>query len=425
MRKVLLITYYWPPAGGPGVQRWLKFVTHLPEYGVQPVLFVPENPTYPFTDDSLLHELPEGITIYRGKIREPLRWASWMFGKKSRKMSAGQLPGKEAGLVSKFLLWIRANLFVPDARVFWVKPSAVSVKAILQKENIDTLITTGPPHSVHLIALLLKKEMPFTWVADFRDPWTRIGYHADLPMTRAVKRRHASLEKQVLQTADTVIATSRTTAAEFEQIRGKEVKVVTNGYDARKYAQVDVPLDKNFTLSHIGSLLKDRNPEPLWRAISELRASDPGFSSDFRLKLAGSISDTVRQSVRQFGLEDCTEYLGYVQHARALALQKSSQVLLLLEIDREETRGIIPGKLFEYLASGRPVVALGPKQWEAGEILQETGNGRYFTYLEKEAMQKHLLHLYHTYKKGGLISSTASTEAYSRKVLTGKLAKLL
>lgn len=425
MKKVLLITYYWPPAGGPGVQRWLKFVTYLPQYGIQPVLYIPENPEYPLEDETLLRELPKGIKVYRGKIREPLRWASWFGGRSARKMSSGQLPGEEASWKSRLLMWLRANLLVPDARILWVKPSVSRVMEILRKEGIDTLVTTGPPHSLHLIGLRVRKLMQVKWVADFRDPWTRISYHSELPMTAAVRRRHKYLEQQVLVAADEVIATSRTTATELAGVRGGEVKVVTNGFDAQKYAAVKVPLDTQFTLSHIGSLLKDRNPGSLWKALAELREEHTGFRRHFRLQLVGNCSELVKDSILQAGLEDCTEFLGYVHHGKALALQKSSQCLLLIEIDREETRGIIPGKLFEYLASGRPVLGVGPRDWEAGQLLETSGNGTYCLYEEKEKIKSTLLSWFEQYQEGKLMHGPAAVSKYTRKALTEELAKLL
>lgn len=425
MKKVLLITYYWPPAGGPGVQRWLKFVTHLPQFGIQPVLFIPENPEYPQVDDTLLGDLPKGISVYRGKIREPLRWASWFGGGSAKKMSSGQLPGEGAGWKSRLLMWLRANLLVPDARVLWVRPSVPRLLEIMESEGIDTVITTGPPHSVHLIGLQAKKHRNLNWIADFRDPWTRISYHAELPMTDAVKRRHAHLEQQVLAAADQVIATSKTTAAELKKIRGKEVQVITNGFDEQQYQAVEVPLDSEFTLSHIGSLLKDRNPVNLWSVLGELRAEDEEFRQHFKLQIIGNCSDVVKESICKAGLEECTSFLGYVHHGKAIALQKSSQSLLLIEIDRPETRGIIPGKLFEYLASGRPVLAVGPEQWEAGQLLQESGNGRYFGYEDKEGIRSILLQWFKKYQQGGLPSGPAQVEKYTRKALTKELAKLL
>lgn len=425
MKKVLLITYYWPPAGGPGVQRWLKFVTHLPSFGIQPVLYIPENPEYPLIDETLLEELPKGITVYRGKIREPLRWARIFSGGSTRKMSTGQLPGKKAGIKARLLMWLRANLLVPDARVFWVKPSIKRVNDILEAEDIDTVITTGPPHSVHLIGMGIKKLTPVKWIADFRDPWTNISYHSELPMSRTVKERHKYLERQVLQAADEVIATSKTTAIELSQIRERKVHVITNGYDHLKYSQVEVPLDKNFTVSHIGSLLKDRNPKVLWAAFARLGEEVPGFREDFRLLLAGSVSLAVREQLTEYGLDDNTDYLGYVHHSKALRLQKASQCLLLIEIDRKETRGIIPGKLFEYLASRRPVLAIGPSQWEAGELLETEGHGKYFTYSEEKQVIDHLKGLYQAYKENRLEPGNSSVERYSRKAITAELAKII
>ncbi|MEL6484974.1 MAG: glycosyl transferase family 1, partial [Bacteroidota bacterium] len=211
MQKVLILTYYWPPAGGPGVQRWLKFVKYLPEFGIEPILYVPDNATYPIVDEKLVEEIPEGITVLRQKIREPYRWASFLSKSKTQTISRGMIAKKKQGLLEKVLLWVRGNFFIPDARVAWVKPSVDFLQSYLQKHDIQTVITTGPPHSVHLIGLGLKEKMNIRWVADFRDPWTSIGYHEKLRLSKASQQKHKELERKVLSSADQIVVTSQAT----------------------------------------------------------------------------------------------------------------------------------------------------------------------------------------------------------------------
>ena len=255
MEKVLIITYYWPPSGGPGVQRWLKFVKYLRDYGIEPVVYVPENPHYPLLDESLATEIPRNLEIIRKPIFEPYSIASLFSKKDTEKISSGLIPDEEKqGLLQKMMLYIRGNYFVPDARKFWVKPSVEFLLEYLEENKIRTVITTGPPHSLHLIGLGLKEELDIRWIADFRDPWTSIGYHDQLKLTSATKEIHKEMESRVLQAADQIITTSFTTKREFKEITTTPITVITNGYDVER---IDRPaLDDHFSICHIGSLLR-------------------------------------------------------------------------------------------------------------------------------------------------------------------------
>ncbi|MGM1054279.1 MAG: glycosyl transferase family 1 [Bacteroidota bacterium] len=424
MKKVLIITYYWPPAGGPGVQRWLKFVKYLRDFDIEPVVYIPENPDYPLMDETLKNEIPKDISILKKRIFEPYFLAGMFSKKQTSTISSGIINAeKEQSFIQKLLLFIRGNFFIPDARKFWVKPSIKYLSEYIQKNNIDTIITTGPPHSVHLIGLGLKEKQAIRWIADFRDPWTSIGYHKKLKLTEASEIKHKRLEEKVLKEASDIITTSFTTKAEFEQITDKPIMVITNGYDVFYSAQVK--LDEKFTISHIGSLLSGRNPLNLWLVLGELINENGDFSKDFRLKLVGALSDEVVNSIKKSGLNEHLELIGYVSHPEALRIQRSSQVLLLVEINSEETRGIIPGKLFEYMAAKRPVLAIGPEKWDVEKILQETGSGNYFNYRERENLKFRILEYYDLYKKDALRSDSKNIEKYSRKNLTQKLAELL
>lgn len=282
MNKVLIVTYYWPPAGGPGVQRWLKFVKYLRDFNIEPIVFIPENPNYPITDAAFLKEVPEGIKIIQQPIFEPYQLASFLSSKKTKRISSGIIQTKNQSTLEKILLWIRGNLFIPDARKYWIKPSVKAIANILQQESIDTVITTGPPHSVHLIGLGLKEKLGVTWLADFRDPWTTIGYHKKLKLTEGAKRKHKFLEKRVLNVADHVIVTSPSTKSEFQALTQQPISVITNGFD--EYHITEQPLDKEFTMVHIGSLLTGRNPENLWRVLSEIISENIAFKKIFKLR---------------------------------------------------------------------------------------------------------------------------------------------
>lgn len=420
MKKILIIAYYWPPAGGPGVQRWLKFVKYLRDFEIEPVVYVPENPEYPLIDTSLLNEVPEGITVFKQPIVEPYRFASFLSKKKTKQISSGIIQTKTQSITEKLLLWIRGNFFIPDARKYWVRPSVTYLHGILKQEGIETIVTTGPPHSVHLIGHYLKEFNKVQWIADFRDPWTSIGYHKKLKLTKFAKERHKELERLVLNSADKIVVTSATTKREFRQLSTKPIKVITNGYDTNR--PTEVVLDEQFTISHIGSMLTGRNPENLWQVLSELIKEHESLKKQLRLQFIGVLSKDVSMSLKAYGLEPFVIVVGYVGHDVAIRYQQQSQVLLLAEINSEETRGIIPGKLFEYMASGRPILGLGPKDWEVAAIVSQTKTGAIFEYASHNDLKNVLLNWFHQYENKGLRVNSVGVDTYSRRELTRQLA---
>ncbi|SHI61579.1 glycosyltransferase family 4 protein [Flavobacterium terrae] len=424
MKKVLIITYYWPPAGGPGVQRWLKFVKYLPDFDIQPVVYIPENPTYPIVDEGLVEEVSKKAIILKNKIVEPYGLASVFSKKNTKGISSGIIPNQKKQTFSqKAMLWVRGNLFIPDARVLWVKPSVKFLKEYIKEHNIDTIITSGPPHSLHLIGLQLKEELKVNWLADFRDPWTTIGYHSALKLSSYADKKHKALESKVLNNADTIIVTSKTTKAEFEKLTTKPIEVITNGYDVEKV--VTKSLDEKFTLAHIGSFLSDRNPKILWEVLSELIRENDEFAQKFELKLIGKVSQEILDTIERLGLKSHLNNLGYVSHAEAIQHQRKSQALLLVEIDSEETKSIIPGKVFEYMVSERPIVAIGPKDSDFAELIVSTNTGSFFTYSEKERLKSTLLSHFEKYLQKELKVYPVGLQQYSRKSLTQKLSLLL
>ena len=424
MKKILIIAYYWPPAGGPGVQRWLKFAKYLPEFGVDPIVYVPENPTYPIIDETLINDIPDGITIIKQPINEPYNLASFFSKKDSRTISKGIIPNeKRQSIFQKLLLYIRGNFFIPDARKNWVKPSINFLSKYIDEQGIDTVITTGPPHSLHLIGLGLKTNLSVNWIADFRDPWTTIGYHKKLRLNAFSKKRHKQLEKKVLNSADLVIVTSFVTKAEFEDITSKPIHVITNGYD---YEKIEKPsLDTRFSISHIGTLLSDRNPEMLWEVLRELTKENNTFKSFLQINLIGNVSKEIIESLEAFELTQYLNLKGYVAHEEAIKYQRKSQLLLLIEIDSEETRCIIPGKLFEYMVSERPIIAIGPENSDMEQLITETNTGHYFSYTERKLLKETILKQFDSFRTNELKSHAIGLQQYSRKALTEKLAKLI
>lgn len=422
-KKVLIIAYYWPPAGGPGVQRWLKFVKYLPEFGVEPIVFVPENASYPIVDESLNAEVPSSATLIKFPIKEPYKLAGFL-SKSSKSISKGIIPDKrKQSLMQKLMLYVRGNFFIPDARVGWVKPSVGFLSTYISESPIETVITTGPPHSLHLIGLQLKEKFSIKWIADFRDPWTSIDYHKELKLSKASEKKHQALEMQVLTMADQLVVTSPSTKLEFEQMTAKPIEVITNGYDVMK--ATNVPLDTKFSMAHIGSLLSERNPEILWKVLNGLVKENQDFADNLEVNLVGVVSESVIKSIEEHNLIDHVNRVGYVTHNESVKYQKKSQLLLLIESNLPEKGGIIPGKLFEYMVSNRPIIGIGPISWDVSTILKESNTGVSFSYQDEDALQSKIIEYFNAFKFGTLQSHGIGLQKYSRKALTEHLVKLL
>ena len=276
---------------------------------------------------------------------------------------------------------------------------------------------------MHLIGLELKQKLGVKWFADFRDPWTTIGYHKALRLSNYAANKHKKLERRVLNTADTIIVTSNTTKKEFEAITKKPIAVITNGYDTENIAKQ--ALDTKFTLAHIGSFLSERNPQLLWESLVELVQEIPDFKTHLEIKLIGAVSQEVLETINEFGLDSYLNNLGYVSHSEAIAHQRKSQVLLLIEINSEDTKSIIPGKLFEYMVSGRPIIAIGPQGSDFSEIISTTNTGVFFDYSDKMKLKSVLLNFYNQFLEGNLQSNAVGLQHYSRKNLTAKLVEVL
>lgn len=423
-QKVLIITYYWPPAGGPGVQRWLKFAKYLPDFDFEPIVYCPENPTYPIIDNSLLDDIPEEIEVIKQPIKEPYRLARFLSKKSSNKISSGVVPDKnKQSLIERLMLFFRGNLFIPDARKNWIKPSVNFLKYYISDNGIGTIITTGPPHSLHIIGLRLKEHLNINWIADFRDPWTTIGYHKSLKLLQSSQQKHKDLERQVLTQSDKLIVTSYNTKSEFEAKTQTPISVITNGYDT--YLSDEINKDTKFSVSHIGSFLSERNPRILWEVLSELVQENEEFSDAFQLNLVGIVSDSVIESIKEFGLEGYLNLVGYVDHNKAVKYQRRSRLLLLIEIDSDDTKAIIPGKIFEYMVSETPILAIGPKDSDIEKIISTTNTGVYFLYSEKEKLKIQLLEYFELFKENKLVTHPIGLQKYSRQSLTEQLALLL
>lgn len=421
MKKVLLITYYWPPSGGSGVQRWLNFTKYLKDFDVEPVVYTVSNPNYAIEDASL--KSPGGITVLRRPIWEPYNLASMFSGENAKQTSSGFLE-KPKSFKSRAINYIRANYFIPDARKYWIKPSVKYLKKYLQQHNIDTIITSGPPHSLHLIGLKLKAELNIKWIADFRDPWTQIDYFHKLPFNEKALRKHHNLEQKVARNADSILVVSAT-MQKFYGLFNSNVKVVSNGFDAEINSAKDIVLDKKFTLTHVGLLNADRNPSILWQALSELIAENSAFKKYVSVKLIGKVSDEVVQSIASFNLNSYVDFVAYVPHNEVADLQRKAQVLLIPVNNVPSAKGIVTGKIFEYLVAQRPILAIAPLDGDLAEIIEKTQSGKVIDFEDKQGLKSSLKNYFEAYQNNNLVSKAVSLEDYQAKNITKKIAELV
>ncbi|MDR3022394.1 glycosyl transferase family 1 [Chryseobacterium sp.] len=425
-KKILIITYYWPPAGGPGVQRWLKFAKYLPDFGWKPIIYTPENPSYPLLDETLMKDVPENIEMVKTRIWEPYQLAEKL-NKSNKKFKAGQFDvGKNQSWKSKLSIWVRGNFFIPDARVFWVTPSIKFLENYLKENKIDTIVTSGPPHSLHLIGLGLKNKIPdLKWIADFRDPWTEISYYKHLKLTKSSDKKHRQLENAVFKNANITLATSYTDAENFRKA-GANAVCITNGFDeSDSDKSIKGQIGQAFTLSYIGVLEQLRNPENLWKALDELVKENVEFATDFKLKFVGRIDDKILQSIENSSLKNHIQNLGYLAHGKAVEEMQNSDLLLITNFPNESSKGIIPGKIFEYLASGKQILSFGPDRADVAKILEETQAGKHFSYQDTETVKKFILEKFVLWKTGNLLENTQHIEQFSRKNLTRQLTEIL
>ena len=428
MKKVLIITYYWPPSGGGGVMRWLKMSKYLPELGWQPIIYTPKNPDSSVDDDSLINEIHPETLVLKYPIWEPYDLYRQITGnKKGTKFKAGYVSEASSGSwKNKLSVFIRGNLLIPDPRRFWIKPSVKYLTQYLKEHPVDQIVSTGPPHSMHLIALGLKRKFPnLKWIADFRDPWTNIDFYAKLRLTKWADKKHRKLEKKVLLTADHVVTVTPRWQDDFHKMSNRDIDLVYNGFDHVDFENLIDETDTKFTISHFGSFNKDRNPQSLWKALAELKNEIPELKDHLSIQLIGQTDDSIRQSVKQAGLNEFLNCFDFLPHDKGVSLLKKSQVLLLPINNAPNAMGIIPGKMYEYMALNRPILAIGPPDSDSAKIILETKSGICKDFGDMEGIKNTLQLYFYQFRKGELKVNSHSYEKYSRKNQASNFVRLL
>ena len=420
MKKVLIISYYWPPAGGSGVQRWLKFSKYLPNHNFSPIIFTPENPYFEVLDQELLSEVSPLVEVCKLPIWEPYRLKDILFGKGIKAQSAGVIPDKTL-FKNKLLNWLRGNIFIPDPKVYWIKPSIKRLIKKIQEEDIKYIITTGPPHSMHLIGLGLKKRLPsLKWIADFRDPWSGLDILNEFYLSSIARKKHKKLEKKVLESADITLTVSPTWVDNFKSLGSQRVELITNGYDIDDFS-VKKKSNNKFIIGHYGLLNHLRNPKNLWKTLDNICSEDIEFDKKLEIHFAGNTDQEVITDIMSFSyLKNKVKHLGYLSHAEVINQYNEASVLLLLLFESKSGIGNYPGKIFEYFAAKKPILAFGPDNSDTQQLIKDTESGFYHTYSDI-TLRNTIIKLFN---ESSLIKNKNIAQ-FSRKELTKKLANLI
>lgn len=428
MNRVLIITYYWPPSGGIGVQRWLQFSKNLPDNGWKPVIFTVKGANYPIIDESLLKQVPENIEVHSVKSFEPNNILSFFKKGKNKNENIYKLQQQSSEKKSLFkkLLWtIRGNFFIPDARILWANKSFNYLDKYLVENPVDIIISTGPPHSSHLIAQKLKSKHNTPWISDFRDPWTSMDYLKQMNLKQFALKKQKRLEKSVLKNSTEVVVVGKTIQNEFKENYNIDSHIIYNGYSKLDGIIKSDVLDSKFTITHTGSFLHHRNCNDLWRCLSELAVENESFSNALEIKLVGNIASIVTESIEKYNLTKYVNLIQQVDHAAAKAIQRSAQ-LLLLPIDRiENPEFVVTGKLFEYLQAKRPILFIGPSHGDAADIIRSCSAGSIVDFDDFDGLKKELTDKYDNYRNKNNESNSSNVERFSYPELTKQIVKLL
>ena len=435
MKKVLIVTYYWPPAGGVAVQRWLKFANYLVKNNFEVIVFTAENAAYPMVDIALEAQVSPKIKVHKVPLLEPRNLLKRIsrkerMSKKNQKDNIDRLfyiPKSELSMKQKMVLWIRANIFIPDARILWINPVVNAISRYIQRGNVlDYLVTTGPPHSVHLIGRRIKKKHQIRWIADFRDPWLEIEYFDFMPLTQFARNRHKRLEKAVVEEADGVTVVAPYWKKIFTRHNQDRVCILTNGYDAPDFVSGRITKEDKFVMVHMGTLQLDRNAPELWNTIQELNEEVPGFEDDFELHVFGNIDERIFDDLRAHKINHQVIKKGFVPHKEAIDKMKSARLLLLL-INRNQKNapGRMTSKIFEYLAAQNPILFLGLKDSDPADVIRNTGSGVVVEFGDKNGLIEELKNAYFQYKEGILKPRSNDIEKYSRENISKQLISFM
>ncbi|THH39506.1 glycosyltransferase family 4 protein [Neolewinella litorea] len=426
MKRVLIVSYYWPPSGGIAVLRCLKFAKYLRRYGWEPVIFTAENAHYPTLDTSNDKDLPENLEIIRQPIWEPYAWYKKFMGKPADENVNNVFYTDEAegGWKHELAVWVRSNFFIPDSRATWIRGSVNRILEYLKDNPVDAILSDGPPHSNTRIATLVSRATGLPWLADFQDPWTQVDYYQMLNLTDRARKKHERQEQEAFRQASLITIVSPSWKTDLENIGARNVRVLYWGYDPDDFNGLQREAHQKFTLTHLGIMGHDRNPEVLFRAIAQLKKEVPGFADDFELRLYGQVDHRVKLAIESYGISAQTNFAGTVTRRQALQETLDSHLLLLLLNQQDNAAGRIPGKFFEYLAARRPILTFGPADGNVADIMARTDSGCTFGYdTEPARVAEYLREAHQSFRRGGTVELDRKViKEYSHPRLVKQLA---
>jgi len=426
MKKVLIISYYWPPSGGIGVHRCLKFAKYLQDFGWEPVIYAPLNAQYAYFDDTNFNHIPKNVTVLRRKIFEPFNLFKKVSGrKKTDSANPVYVRDRKLSKIDRLAIWIRGNLFIPDARCFWIKPSVRYLKKYLKENPVDAIFTDGPPHTNTEIGRRLSEATGVPWLMDFQDPWTQVDYYEMLKIGKRADNKHHKLEQKAFKAAKKTTIVSPTWKKDLESIGAKNVDVIVWGYDEDDFMQPAPDLDSNFSIVHAGQLGFDRRPDTLIKLLGDLKKENSEFGKNLKLKFAGTVDYAIVEMIKEAGLEDNYLPLGNISRPDAIELTRKAGLLFLPLNIADNAKGRIPGKLFENLRSERPILCLGPTGSDVSNIIAKTNTGSSFEYDDYDNIKKYILQIFEKFQAGQNAVAAKDLEQYTNKNLTGKLAGYL
>ena len=423
MKKVLIISYYWPPSGGSGVQRWLKFAKYLPKFNWKPIVYTPENPYFDLMDKSLIAEIPNEVEVIKTKIWEPYYLKDKIFGKSKNSQTSG-LINNTFTFKNYFFNWIRGNFFVPDPKIFWVKKSIKFLLKYINKNNIEYIVSTGPPHSMHLIALALKKKNKnLKWIADFRDPWSKLDLLDNFHLSYFAKNKNKLLEKNVLLKANLILTVSEKWKDDFKKLGANNVKVITNGYDDSDFTNYKSNTSKEkFVIGHYGLINHLRNPKNFWKALDEICLENKDFSKKLEIHLSGNIDKNIIKEISNYSaINSKIKILGYLSHKEVIDAYSNTSLLLVLLFNSKSGLGNHPAKLFECIACKKQFFVFGPENSDTQKLLNKTKIGEYLLYSDNiENIKEKIIKAYNNQSVNYKFSND-----FSREKLTLNLADTL
>lgn len=420
-RRILIITYYWPPSGGVGVQRWMNFALQLKKRGWEPWILTPENPQFEIKDERLLEKVKD-IPVVKLPIWEPFNLFHKLTGNKDRKnvQQGLVLEKSERSFKDNLMVWIRGNLLIPDPRVFWVRPAANRAIELIKEEGIYTVITTGPPHSMHLIGRRIKKKTGINWLADFRDPWSKWDVLEKLKTSPVALNIHKRLEKSVLKHADQGITVSSRLAEAFGGI-----KVIHNGITVQNKSEAN-PNSSHFTIGYFGLLNELRNPRQLWHLLDQMCRENQVFANKLRLRIGGIVSESIKDEINNLNeLRGKVEFLGYLPHETIQDEYRQCDVLLLLLNKSANSEWILPVKFFEYLAAERMILGLGERKSDLGDLMNTRDLGEILAYTEIDSIRGFLEDIFENERRPSEADTASLLKQFSHENLVNKLEELI